>query len=427
MVYSPHLMPTKTRLILLLVLAFLVACAPKSTPTPTPTDPSAQMDLIQAQVAAIRSLPEPPSLSRQSLTPDELQKTVATDFFADYTPSDAVKDARSLWLLGLLPKDFDLLDFYHKLYAEQIAGFYDDEKKAMFIVQGADFNVLQRTTFAHEYTHAIQDFNFDFTDKLGYTDESCEEDSEKCAALQALIEGDATLTESLWFSAHNSSQDITELQNYSLISQSPVFDSAPAFMRENLTFPYFQGGAFVKSLHAQGGFAAIDRAFTTQPPLSSEHILHPSRYPDDHPLKVELPDPLKSLGSDWQIQEDNVIGEWFTWLLLARGDQSDSRLNDTVASAAAEGWGGDRYLILENSASREFALILRYVWDTPADQHEAAKAFADWLMLRFGEPSSDAIYKAQERFAALLPADNYFTLIFAENPNTLQALIPLLK
>lgn len=427
MVYSPHHMPTKNRFILLVALAILAACAPKSAPTPVPADPNAQMDLIQAQVAAIRGLPEPPSLSRRSLTQNELQNTVTTDFFADYTPSDATKDAKSLWLLGLLPKDFDLLSFYHKLYAEQIAGFYDDEKKAMFVVQSADFNVLQRTTFAHEYTHAIQDFNFDFRNKLGYTDESCEEDSERCAALQALIEGDAVLTESLWFSANSNSQDIDELQNYYLTSQSPIFDSAPAYMRENLTFPYLHGVTFVKQLYAQGGFAAIDRAFTTQPPLSSEHILHPSRYPDDQPLKVDLPGPLQTLGSGWQVREDNIFGEWFTWLLLAAGEQPDTRLNDTVASTAAEGWGGDRYLILENPADREFALILRYVWDTPSDQREAAKAFADWLALRFGEPSSDTIYKDQDRFAALLPADNRLTLIFAENPNTLQTLIPLLK
>ncbi len=54
-----------------------------------------------------------------------------------------------LSLLGLLPRDFDLLSFYQQLYSEQIAGYYDDEVKAMFVVKNSGFTGVERDTYAH--------------------------------------------------------------------------------------------------------------------------------------------------------------------------------------------------------------------------------------------------------------------------------------
>jgi len=42
------------------------------------------------------------------------------------------------------------------------------------------------------FTHVLQDQAYRLSEGLGLNDEACEADSEKCAATQALIEGDAT-------------------------------------------------------------------------------------------------------------------------------------------------------------------------------------------------------------------------------------------
>jgi hypothetical protein len=170
----------------------------------------------------------------------------------------------------------------------------------MFVVKGSGFTGVERDTYAHEFTHALQDQHFDFKGKLNYSEESCQEDSERCAAIQSLIEGDATLTEMTWLQTYATQQDIMDLQSFYQSYQSPVFDSAPAYMKLDFMFPYDQGYTFVQSLFGQGGYAAIDKAFTNQNPLSTEQILHPNRYPSDTPIPVDLPELANTLGSDWK-------------------------------------------------------------------------------------------------------------------------------
>ncbi len=385
---------------------------------------SASMDEIERQVSAIRGLKLDNAIPRKLLTEEELQATVENDFLKDYSAEDAASDARVLSLLGLLPRDFDLLSFYQQLYSEQIAGYYDDEVKAMFVVKNSGFTGVERDTYAHEFTHALQDAAFDFNGTLNYTDEACQEDSERCAALQSLIEGDATLTESLWLQTYATPQDIRDLQNFYASYESPVYDAAPAYMQEDFLFAYQQGLSFVQSLYEQGGFAAVDAAFTSAQPASTEQILHPNRYPTDIPVKVELPDLSAALGSGWEESDRNVMGEWYTWLILARGDDAESRLVDAKASAAAEGWGGDTYVVLENTSSGEAALLVRYTWDGSSDSAEAKLAFESYLSLRLGSPDQSGIYEKDGLYSALRQDSQFgFTWLIADSRAALETLL----
>ena len=112
--------------------------------TASPVEPGSQleteMNQIEAQVSQERGLSLPGPIERDFLTSDQLAQTVSEEFFKDYTPEEAVQDARSLYLLGLLPKDFDLLTFYKQLYSEQIAGYYDNEEQAMYVVSDSAFS-----------------------------------------------------------------------------------------------------------------------------------------------------------------------------------------------------------------------------------------------------------------------------------------------
>ena len=424
-------------LFVILFLRSALFAPAEELPAPTQTatessqslDPTiaASMDEIEQQVATIRGLEPKTKVPRKLLSEEELQEIVTNEFFADYTPEDAASDTQVLSLLGLLPQDFDLLTFYQELYSEQIAGYYDDEAKAMFVVKSAGFTGVERDTYAHEFTHALQDQHFDFKGKLNYTEESCLEDSERCAAIQSLIEGDATLTEMTWLQTYATPQDIIDLQRFYQSYQSPVFDSAPAYMQLDFMFPYDQGFTFVQSLFGQGGYATINEAFTSQNPLSTEQILHPDRYPADTPIPVDLPELANALGSGWEETDRNVMGEWYTYLILAQGDNATSRLVESKASAAAEGWGGDTYIVLENAANNEAALLVRYVWDTSADASEAQTAFAQYLALRFGKADSAGIYQKGGIYSALKQdADGGFTWLIAQRQETLNKLLSTL-
>jgi hypothetical protein len=225
---------------------------------------------------------------------------------------------------------------------------------------------------------------------LQYDTEPCDQDSERCAAVHALIEGDASLVEMNWFTQYATTQDYTDIREFYNNYTSPVYDSAPEFMKEDFLFPYTTGQVFVEHLFDQGGWEAVDAAYADVP-VSTEQIMHPERYPDDRPVTVELADFTPILGDGWEEIDRGVMGEWYTYLILAKGIDSSFRLNEDTARAAAEGWGGDAYAAYYNEQSDETVFVLSYEWDTLNDADEFASALTQYGTLRFGQPaSSDA-------------------------------------
>ncbi|MBL8058855.1 MAG: hypothetical protein JNK29_19275, partial [Anaerolineales bacterium] len=78
-----------------------------------------------------------------------------------------------------------------------------------------------------------------------------------------------------------------------------------------------------------------------------------------------------------------TMGEWYTYLILAYGEDSGARLSQSRAERAAAGWGGDSYTAFYNDAQAQTVLALHAQWDSPADADEFAQAFADYADERF--------------------------------------------
>jgi hypothetical protein len=362
------------------------AAQPRSTQTSGEVEKEIQQ--IQQQVIEIRGLkPKVKELKDAFLTPQQLADNVKNDFFKDYTQEDAKADVRELSAFGLLPPQFDLYKLDVDLYSEQIAGYYDPDTKDMYVVQGKDFTGNEKMTYAHEYTHVLQDQNWDLRKGLKDNEEYCKTHTEYCAGVQALTEGDASLTDQYWFFSDASQQDQQDVQNASYAS--PVFDSSPAFMQKDLLFPYDQGSSFVQYLYDQGGWAAVDKAYTN-PPSSTEMILHPEKYPTDKPVDVPLKDVTPVLGSGWKETTRNTMGEWYLNLILSTGIKESARLDETTAAEAAAGWGGDTYTVNWNESTGQLSVILRSRWDTSKDADEFWKALTQYGQTRWGSPTSSA-------------------------------------
>ncbi|GMR10078.1 MAG: hypothetical protein BMS9Abin28_0899 [Anaerolineae bacterium] len=345
-----------------------------------PSEVREQMDQIQDEVVLLRGLRPSAPVNRALLSADELREYVLDDFLIDYSQEEAQDDARVLALLGLLDADYELFDLYLDLYSENIAGFYDDEIEQMFVVQDSRFGGPERLTYAHEYAHALQDQTYDLDQGLGFNHEACEEDSERCAALQALLEGDATLLEERWLLTYASDADFQQLLDFYDSFSSPAYESAPEFLKEDFLFPYTTGFDFVESVFLDGGWAAVDALYAA-PPVSTEQILHPGRYPNDMPVPLTVPEVLDSFGSGWREMDRDVLGEWFTFLTLRE------RLPEEQAQVAAEGWGGDYYIAFHNDFKGQGVLVVATAWDTVRDAHEFYGAFRDYGDSRFGDRS----------------------------------------
>lgn len=359
------------------------------TPSPEPSTLSAevrtQMDEIQQQVILLRGLAPTGPVQRALLTPDELRQRVIDELLETYSQEEADDDAHFLALLGLLPAGFDLWTFSTDLYAEQLAGYYDHETKEMYVVAGQTFAGPERLTYAHEYVHALQDQNYDIENGLGVNEAACDQDSERCAAIRSLMEGDASLVESEWLRLFATPDDLHDIQAFYGSFEGPVFYSAPESLQNDFLFPYTYGIEFVRQLYLAGGWAAVDRAYTN-PPTSTEQILHPERFPEDAPIILQLPDALEALGPGWRPISQGVMGEWTTRLVLL------TTLEEATAIQAAEGWGGAAYVAFTHEPSGEEALIWLSQWDRLRDSEEAFLAFRGYGDQRFGDHASAAAF-----------------------------------
>jgi hypothetical protein len=412
---------------------------PEDTAEPAGTQPP-QADLppevedsmvsIENEVTDLRGLEPTLELTRTLITPDDLRVQYEEDFEQDYSPEEARDDVLEMAALGLIDPEFDYYNFYIEFLTEQVAGYYDPELKAMFIVQGQGFGGNEKFTYSHEYTHALQDQHYDLREGMGYNDEACEEDTERCAAVLSLIEGDASLSGLIWLTTYASDQDIRELQEFYATYESPIYDSAPDFLKDDFGFPYDQGMSFVQYLYDRGGWDSVDAAYSN-PPVSTEQILHPTRYPDDRPITVELPDIGAVLGEGWRELGSGVIGEWYTYLFLARGADPEARINEDQARRAAEGWGGDSYTVFYNDATGGTALVARYAWDSNTDAGQFADAFREFASARFGNPATSdsgvAAWADASSYTLLSDSSGDIVWVLAPDQATANALLAAVR
>ncbi|GAP09030.1 hypothetical protein BECAL_00163 [Bellilinea caldifistulae] len=361
-------------------------------PSPSPTRPISaedaailrQMEEIERQVAALRGLALLQPVQRRLMNAEELRQHVEENFLKDYSAEEARQDAQVLSVFGLLNSDYDLYSLYLDLYSEQVAGFYDSETKEMYVVQGGTFGGMERSTYAHEFTHALQDQHYNLREGLKVNPDYCKEDSEYCAAVQALIEGDASLTEQYWLYQHGTAQDRRDIEAFYASYSSPVLDAAPSFLREDFAFPYREGVDFVLTLFQKNGYPAIDAAFAN-PPVSTEMILHPEKYPDDRPVTVSLPPVETLLNRPVEELDRGVMGEWYTYLILAHGLQENWRIADELARQAAAGWEGDAYAVFWDETANQPVMGLLTEWESERDAGEFRQAFTAYARLRWGE------------------------------------------
>lgn len=418
---------------------------PPDTPTPTlqeiPADIANQMDQIEAEVINLRKLQSTGLVSRAILTRNQFRQKVENDFFADYSAEEAQEDVKVLSAFGLLEPGFDMITFYKDLLGESIAGEYDDELKRMFVIQsseseelddnqGSEFGGTERLTYAHEYAHALQDQHYDLENGLNYSSEACEEEAERCAAVQALVEGDASFLELEWFYNFATPEDIVDIQEFYQDYESPIYDSAPDYLKEDFIFPYVNGLTFVENLFNLGGWEAVNSAFVDTP-VSTEQILHPERYPDDKPINVELPDLTTVLGEEWLELDRGIMGEWYTFLILAHGLNPEARLDVAVAQAASDGWGGDVYAVYYDDQNDDIVLMMHTLWESVGDANQFFEAFLDHSTSRFGPPSisqADQIGWIHEGgFTNLRRQDQFTSWILAPNEEIAQSVWNLIQ
>jgi hypothetical protein len=233
----------------------------------------------------------------------------------------------------------------------------------------------------------------------------CPDDLDACLARRALMAGDAALLAEQWWRTFGGDRSILPASPVDCAAHMAERDDGVPDIYALRSFPAEAGLAFVRTHYLTGGWAAVD-ALHADPPLSSEQILHPERYPKDAPRSPELDDLSPALGDGWTTTDSGVLGEWRTRLALR------AYLEPDEAEKAAAGWGGDRYVILAGPASGSAAWLLLSRWDTVRDAHEFFGSFRTYGEGRFGLPrrTSTSLLWELEAGVVLLQVGNDQTL-----------------
>jgi hypothetical protein len=337
----------------------------------------AAMDGIAGQTEELRAMEPVTPVSRQLMSQAEMAEFIARKMKKEYTPEEASQDEVVMSALELIPPDLDLYQLTNDLMEEQVAGLYDPDDETFYVLTlKGKIGPLEKTIFAHEYTHALQDQHFDL-EALGLGSRETGRNDDQLKAVQALAEGDATLAMQFYMQRNFTAGDILGLFGSAMSVNQQVFNRAPAYLRHSLTFPYEQGLAFALSRYQEGGWSAVDAAYARLP-QSTEQILHPERYPGNVPRLVSLPPLTGTLGSGWRLVDENVLGEFTLSAYL------DVYLIQSQAAQAAAGWGGDRYAVYRNANSGQTLLALLVAWDDSAEEAEFVTAYQEYALERMG-------------------------------------------
>ncbi|HEY6273892.1 MAG TPA: hypothetical protein VIX19_18075 [Terriglobales bacterium] len=318
------------------------------------------------------------------------------------TDVDRIRFERSELVLkkfGLLPRDFDLHTFLIKLLTEQIQGFYDEKTKTMNLLDSVDID-MQKPVMAHELTHALQDQSYNL-DKMSKHEEEIEKrgledldalirNDEASTCRTSVLEGQAMIVlldymlAPVGKSVEDSPKLVDIMQQASMekSSDSPVFDSAPPLLQDELIFPYRQGMTFIKELLLSGGKKLAYAGVLDHLPETTREIMEPKEYLAGRRVPPLLLPNLSFLKKDYEGYDAGAIGELDVDILLKVYS------NVETATRLSHEWRGGSYY----AAGRKGA--------KPTDPNSSAHIGLYYISKWSGEPAAKEFAKL---YAAALP------------------------
>ncbi|MDE0881261.1 MAG: hypothetical protein OSB21_01585 [Myxococcota bacterium] len=334
------------------------------------------VDGILREVSALRGLKVLRTVPAVRHSRDQILAYVDSRIQEEYPGKALEREALMLKHLGLIPRQLDYRATLEDFVTAQVAGYFDPFKDR-FVLASWLGNMMQRPIIAHELTHALQHQHFGLKKAL----KRIPENDDATIARSAIIEGDATITMVVHLMQ---TIDLTALQEAvdkmaTNIANGPTLTArhVPYYMRQGLTFPYVGGLKLLMLGMHKKSFKGIDDLHRLVP-QSTEQLLHPERYPNDHPIAVDFKLPVKTLGG-FSVAARNRLGELgMRFLVSPLGEKN------ALAERLSDGWGGDRYAFLLRG--KESALVAAVATDDAA----AAKRYREILQTSFANRYSKA-------------------------------------
>lgn len=384
-----------------LIMTFVFASAavaaqttntPAATTTPPPA-PAAEAgsqspqafiqaaDQVLAEMSKLLDLPIVDPLKKSLRSKEQIRAYLVQEEKADRTDAQRYADDKALEAFGLVPKGFPLDSFMLDVMTDQVAGLYDPKAKEFYIANWISVED-QKPVMAHELTHALEDQSFNIetwiksarpNDDAEMARDSVSEGSAMAAMVDYSLQPDHLTVRGL--------PDVSGLIRTHAVAEmdkDPNLSKAPIFIRDELLFPYLAGVSFTQQfLKAHTGWSDLKLLFAN-PPASTQQIMHPDLYLKGvKPVAVALPDWKGVAPADWNLLEENVLGEFGLDEVLK------DYLGDARADSLSSAWAGDRYAVFEDQKTKETPLVFRLALDNAEDTAGFYTQYSEALGLKY--------------------------------------------
>ncbi|HVN19210.1 MAG TPA: hypothetical protein VMU05_10570 [Dongiaceae bacterium] len=298
---------------------------------------------------------------------------------------------------GLLPRDFNLETFLVALLREEVAGYYDPKTKTVNLLDWVPMEE-QEPVMAHELTHALQDqdVNLQKWMKRGEKDlaeikkdptPADIENDEIDNAREAVLEGQA---QAMMFqyaiaptghSIATSPELVSAMEEESLTGtpSTKVFNDAPVFLKESLTFPYSYGLDFILKVLQNGGKNKAFAGILANPPHTTRQIMQPETYIAGEKIEpMQVPD-FKHDFKDYQKFDIGAMGEFDVAVLI------EQYAGKKISKQMYPEWRGGYYYAAKSKAKPDAPLALLYVsrWSSPTTAAQFAGIYEHSLNQRY--------------------------------------------
>jgi len=298
---------------------------------------------------------------------------------------------------GLLPREFDLESFLVKLLREEVAGYYDPKTKTVNLLDWVPL-AEQEPVMAHELTHALQDQSFGLEKWMKKGDKDLGEikkdptpadieNDEMDNAREAVLEGQAQAM-MIQYAIAPTGRSITsaaalveamEEETLTGTDSTKVFNEAPIFLKESLTFPYSYGMEFVIKVMQKDGNQRAFAGVMRNPPHTTRQIMQPETYLSGEKVEpMRIPD-FKRDFKDYQKFDIGAMGEFDVDVLI------EQYAGKPVAKRMYPDWRGGYYYAAKpkNNASAPLGLLYVSRWSSEDKASQFAAIYAKSLKDRY--------------------------------------------
>src|SRR5579863_3259533 len=298
---------------------------------------------------------------------------------------------------GLLPRDFNLETFLLALLKEEVAGYYDPKTKTVNLLDWVPIEE-QEPVMAHELTHALQDQDINLQKWMKKGDKDLGEirkdptpadieNDEIDSAREAVVEGQAQAMMFQYAIAPTGHSIVTspalvgamEEETLTGTPSTKVFNDAPIFMKESLTFPYTYGMDFVIKLMQKGGKEKAFADVLHNPPHTTRQIMEPETYLSGERIEpMHIPD-FKRDFSDYKKFDIGAMGEFDVAVLI------EQYAGKPLSKKMYPEWRGGYYYAAKAKTNADAPLGLLYVsrWSSAESAAEFAGIYTHSLQGRY--------------------------------------------